>query len=610
MTTRIVLANIAALGLQITVLVAAGAALARAFRIDEPKPMLVYWRTLLLACLVLPFCQPWNMVIPPALSAPTTIVTSGGAASATGALAPASVRFTAWPITELILIALAAGIAARTLWLTIGAYGLRQLRRGAAPLDPLPESVRRAQERIGTRASICVSDRVSGPITFGLLRPLVVFPPGVRAMPDHVQEAIACHELLHVQRRDWLYEILEEAVRSVLWFHPAIWWLIGRIQLTREQVVDQAAIQLTDSKERYVESLLAVALANSTSAFAPASPFLRRHLLKRRVARILQDTTMTTRRLIASLTVSAAALIFAATFAARSFPLEAQGRASVHTGGPVQLVKGGEHLLHGGEAPEYPRRALEQKIEGDVVVEMTLNDRGEVSDARVLSGPEELRKATLETVLQWHYLPSMGSGVTQATFRFRLPPGGLDEPAIAGKVVLVDRAEGGAREWAYVRPTRPQHQLIEVEKALEDPATTDEQRVELKARHLEMKMMLEKVRADAKEPVEVAIEVEPESLESKREFSARALALKLVETDRSLEPKFEGTARLVNVRTERVSEAAAKDVLAQAGVSVGDTITEETAKRIQQVALAMDEHFRVEFEKDRNGGLIVTILAR
>ena len=210
------------------------------------------------------------------------------------------------------MIGLATGIAVRALWLTIGAYGLRRLRREASPLEPLPESVRHAQERIRTRAGMFVSDRISGPITFGLRRPIVVFPPSVSAMPAHVQEAIACHELLHVQRRDWLDEILEEGVRSVLWFHPAVWWLIARIRLAREQVVDQAAIRLTNSRERYVEALLAVALASSPAALTPASAFLRRHLLKKRVARILQETTMTTRRLIASLTASAAALALAA----------------------------------------------------------------------------------------------------------------------------------------------------------------------------------------------------------------------------------------------------------------------------------------------------------
>jgi bla regulator protein BlaR1 len=605
MTTRLVLSNIASFGLQVTVLVAAGAALARAFRIDEPRAMLAYWQTLLLACLVLPLCQPWNTVIPPALATPTITATGSAPASAGAVAAVESRSVVIWPIADLVLIGLAAGIAARALWLTIGAYGLRRLRRDASPLDPLPESVRNAVERIGARAGVYVSDRVSGPITFGLFRPVVVFPPSVSAMPPHVQEAIAFHELLHVQRRDWLYEILEEAVRSVLWFQPAIWWLIGRIRLTREQVVDQAAIRLTDSRERYVEALLAVALAGSPAAFTPASPFLRRHLLKKRVARILQESTMTTRRLIASLTASAAALALAATFAVQSFPLQAQGRETADTGEPIQLVKGGEHLMH-GERPEYPRRAIEQKIQGDVVVEMTLDDRGEVSDARVLSGPEELRKATLEAVLQWHYSPSaISSTVTQATLRFHLPTAGFEKAEFSGKVYVARSLDGMLPAWAL--PARAEAYLMDIVTTLQDPSTTDTQRAELKAKHLEMQMLVEKIRAEYKEPLDV--ELTHESDESKPELSVRGV-VKLVESERALEQTFEGTPPLVDVRTERVSEATAKELLAQAGVAVGDSITEETAKRIRQVALEMDEHFRVEFQKGHKGGLTLTILAR
>ena len=177
-----------------------------------------------------------------------------GAAIASGA------RSVTWPTGDLVLVVLAAGIAAAALWLAIGAYGLRRLRRTASLVDPLPDGIRQAQERIGARATLYVSDRVSGPITFGLRRAAIVFPPSVSAMPADVQEAIAYHEFLHVHRRDWLHEILEETVRSVLWFHPAIWWLIGRIRLAREQVVDQSVIRLTDSKERYIEALLAVAV--------------------------------------------------------------------------------------------------------------------------------------------------------------------------------------------------------------------------------------------------------------------------------------------------------------------------------------------------------------
>ena len=197
-------------------------------------------------------------------------------------------------------------------------------------------------------AALYVSDRVSGPITFGLLRPVIVFPPSVSAMPAHVQEAIAYHELLHVRRRDWLHEILEEAVRSVLWFHPAIWWLIGRIRLAREQVVDQAAIRLTDSRERYVESLLAVA--------APA----RRHGIRTGIGISAAAPPEEARRPDSAGDHHDDATIDR--FAHRQRRCAGSGRdvrgpvvparspgpdATPARGDPIQLVSGGEHLLHG-----------------------------------------------------------------------------------------------------------------------------------------------------------------------------------------------------------------------------------------------------------------------
>jgi hypothetical protein len=83
----------------------------------------------------------------------------------------------------------------------------------------------------------------------------------------------------------------------------------------------------------------------------------------------------------------------------------------------------------------------------------------------------------------------------------------------------------------------------------------------------------------------------------------------LTHIERPFEPTFEGSPRLVDVRTEGVPSPTAKAVLAQAGVAVGDSITEETAKRIQLVASEMDEHFHVEFQKG-DSGLIVRIFAR
>ncbi len=111
-----------------------------------------------------------------------------------------------------------------------------------------------------------------------------------------MREAILRHELMHVNRRDWLFTLAEEFIRAVLWFHPAIWWVIGEIQLAREQTVDQAVIEATQLRaSSYVDALLLMAgVPISGSDLAPAPMFLRRRHLKRRLIEAMQEVRITT----------------------------------------------------------------------------------------------------------------------------------------------------------------------------------------------------------------------------------------------------------------------------------------------------------------------------
>jgi TonB family protein len=68
----------------------------------------------------------------------------------------------------------------------------------------------------------------------------------------------------------------------------------------------------------------------------------------------------------------------------------------------VEVETGGFPLMHRSAIP-YPRDALSQGIEGTVVVEITPDSSGRVASARVLSGPAELRKDVVKSVLLWHF---------------------------------------------------------------------------------------------------------------------------------------------------------------------------------------------------------------
>lgn len=125
---------------------------------------------------------------------------------------------------------------------------------------------------------------------------------------------------------------------------------------------------------------------------------------------------MSKRSLISFCATSCGVLFAAGWLALHTFPLQAA---------PVPQEAGQSNLLH-SVAPKYPQAARDKHIEGPVVLEVHIDAEGHVSDAKVLSGAEELRSAALEAILQWHYSPQAMSlpATTQVTMDFKLPKDG------------------------------------------------------------------------------------------------------------------------------------------------------------------------------------------
>src|SRR5213083_650332 len=97
----------------------------------------------------------------------------------------------------------------------------------------------------------------------------------------------------------------EEVVRSLLWFHPAVWWLISRVQLARETVVDELSILTTNARRAYLDTLLA--FADDTGLESSAAFSARRHLFHR-VMLLSREGSMSSIRIVAASCALAAAL--------------------------------------------------------------------------------------------------------------------------------------------------------------------------------------------------------------------------------------------------------------------------------------------------------------
>lgn len=310
---------------QVALLTLAAAALVRILRIRQPGALLAQWRVLLAVSLLLPVLQPWHRQA--VLAGPDAAPRLPFSNAVPALTPPASPhwQFPSWAvIAELLGLVIPLGIALRFVFFVLGLLKLKQLRRASLAIPPGSESdgvFEQARTFVGARAEFRVSPEVDSPVTFGFSAPAILLPERFLQLDAESQAAVACHELLHVRRRDWLHHFTEEILRVGLWFHPAILWLVARIRLSREQVVDLEVIKLTQARGSYVKALLEFANGNRVTA-VPAPPFLGERQLIERVSLMLKEVLMSRTRLVASLSAVALILSVIAIFAVSVFPLK------------------------------------------------------------------------------------------------------------------------------------------------------------------------------------------------------------------------------------------------------------------------------------------------
>ncbi len=396
--------NILTYSLQIGLLIGVAGWIPAAARLRSPKARLAFFHALLAACLLLPALRPWKSEVI-AIEAPAAALHA--ASGSTMAVAP---RAKVDP-RDLVFALLAAGIVARLGMLALGMLRLRRYRLRSIPLA--------TNALWSSQADIRVSHDIIGPVTFGFARPVILLPAHFPDLPAEMRDAILCHETLHVRRHDWLFTAAEELIRAGLWFHPAIWWLLGEVQLAREQAVDREAVGLTNARDPYVDALLAAAGAVFEADLAPAPLFLRKRHLKQRVVSILKEKQMSKTRTISTLAAGLAILAGACWYVAGALPLSADPQLAADGPG-IAVDTMGAQLMH--RAPVYyPREALAKNLEGVVVAQVKLDDSGNVSDASILSGPDEFRKAVLQSLLSWHFTKDAAGGTRQISVTFRKP---------------------------------------------------------------------------------------------------------------------------------------------------------------------------------------------
>ncbi len=121
-------------------------------------------------------------------------------------------------------------------------------------LDRLRERVRLARPVV-----LLVSSLAEVPVVIGHFRPVILMPLALLAnLPAGQVEAILLHELAHVRRRDYLVNALQRLVESLLFYHPAVWWVSRVIRSERENCCDDVVVSVRGDAHEYALALAAL----------------------------------------------------------------------------------------------------------------------------------------------------------------------------------------------------------------------------------------------------------------------------------------------------------------------------------------------------------------
>lgn len=262
---------------------------------------------------------------------------------------------------------------------------------------------------------------VGAPVVAGLFRPILLLPPGFAER--HTREErrlILAHEARHMRRRDNLATLAARLCTAVFWFNPLTHLAYRAFRTDQELSCDAMVLHDSAPGERKAYGRALVKSAATMESVAVTSSWQNQDHLKERTMMLKSHRNSPARTfggLLVLATLSAGAVGLSVNAFATGGGTASHGKAGISQG-PEIIER---------TPPRYPREAAEDKIEGKVEMQFTVNADGRVQDVTVLSSEpaDVFDAAAVEAIGAWRFTPARKDGKpvpvqTKQTINFEL----------------------------------------------------------------------------------------------------------------------------------------------------------------------------------------------
>ena len=277
------------------------------------KTFLALW-ALALVRLLVPFSLPSRLSVYTLLAQRPAATAVSGAATYPGAFPPsqpaavsqAAEAVSPWTVLWLAGAALCA--------LTFAVLYVRCCREFRMSLPVENDLARRWLENHPLRRPLDIrqSDRISSPLTFGILRPVILMPKKTDWTSEAALQYVLEHEFVHVQRFDALSKLLLAAAVCIHWFNPLVWAMYVLANRDLELSCDETVVRRFGSGTRASYAKVLIRMEETKSGLMPLCNHFSKNAIEERITAIMNTKKTTFVSLVlATVLVAGTVTVFA-----------------------------------------------------------------------------------------------------------------------------------------------------------------------------------------------------------------------------------------------------------------------------------------------------------
>lgn len=218
------------------------------------------------------------------------------------------------PIDWLVVIWLAVALTC-SLFFAVSYCRCWRMFRTAMPVESAAAETWLADHPLRRKVRLRVSGRITTPLTYGVLRPVILLPEGIDWTDGEDLSYVLCHELTHIRRFDAVTKLLLTAAVCLHWFNPAVWVMYALANRDLELSCDEAVVRQLGPDRRRAYAAALIRMEERRGGPAPLINHFSKNAMEERIVAIMKIRKTPLAALILAVTLVAGVTIALATTA-------------------------------------------------------------------------------------------------------------------------------------------------------------------------------------------------------------------------------------------------------------------------------------------------------